>query len=65
MFVSIYLLLTGVYIRACYGGALEIIDYDTQCSVWSEDNHGCTGYSAFFAQLDGDDCSGRNNKFLS
>ncbi|CAG8030236.1 unnamed protein product [Penicillium salamii] len=24
---------------------------------WSYDNHGCTGSSAFFSQLDGDDCS--------
>lgn len=38
---------------------VEIIDIDNQCAIWSHDNHGCTGSSAFFSQLDGDDCSSK------
>lgn len=56
---SILLLLASVYTRASFGGTLEVIDYDHQCVIWSNDNHGCTGYSAPFGQLDGDDCSGK------
>ncbi|KAK9847947.1 hypothetical protein MYU51_017435 [Penicillium brevicompactum] len=39
------------------GGTLAIIDIDNKCAIWSYDNHGCTGSSAFFSQLDGDDYS--------
>ena len=37
-------------------GALQIIDQDGQCLMWSEDNYGCTGYSASFGLLNGEDC---------
>ncbi|KAI1828777.1 hypothetical protein DTO027I6_10285 [Penicillium roqueforti] len=50
-------MLASAYVRASIGGTLEIIDIDNQCAIWSYDNHGCTGSSAFFSQLDGDDCS--------
>ncbi|KAJ5597846.1 hypothetical protein N7537_007930 [Penicillium hordei] len=38
-------------------GTLEVIDHDGQCLIWSNDNYGCTGYSAAFGHLDGVDCS--------
>ncbi|KAJ6063176.1 uncharacterized protein N7446_007296, partial [Penicillium canescens] len=38
-------------------GTLEVIDHDGQCLIWSNDNYGCTGYSASFGLLDGIDCS--------
>ena len=55
--VSFCLLLAVVYVRTSFGGTLEVIDYDGQCLVWSKANHGCTGYSAPFAEPDGEDCS--------
>ncbi|KAF3009287.1 hypothetical protein E8E15_002049 [Penicillium rubens] len=54
---SLIVMLASAYARASLGGTLEIIDIDNQCAIWSYDNHGCTGSSAFFSQLDGDDCS--------
>ncbi|KAJ5337316.1 uncharacterized protein N7506_005338, partial [Penicillium brevicompactum] len=54
---SLIVILASVYARASLGGTLEIIDIDNKCAIWSYDNHGCTGSSAFFSQLDGDDCS--------
>ncbi|KAJ5559472.1 hypothetical protein N7513_001871 [Penicillium frequentans] len=50
-------LLVIAYARSSFGSALEVIDYDGQCVMWSNDNYGCTGYSASFGLLDGDDCS--------
>ncbi|KAJ5642305.1 hypothetical protein N7490_006305 [Penicillium lividum] len=48
-----------VIIHACTSraGIFEVIDYDRQCLIWSNGNYGCTGYSASFAILDGEDCS--------
>ncbi|CAG8134025.1 unnamed protein product [Penicillium nalgiovense] len=57
MAFCIFLLLTSAYIRAALGGSLTVIDYDRQCVIWSDDNYGCTGHSASFGLLDGDDCS--------
>ncbi|CAG8218637.1 unnamed protein product [Penicillium salamii] len=50
-----------VIIHACtsQAGRIEIIDYDRQCLMWSNNNYGCTGYSEPFAVLDGYDCSSR------
>jgi hypothetical protein len=56
---SLIVMLASAYARASFGGTLEIIDIDNQCAIWSYDNHGCTGSSAFFSQLDGDDCSSK------
>jgi hypothetical protein len=56
---SLLVMLASAYARASFGGTLEIIDIDNQCAIWSYDNHGCTGSSAFFSQLDGDDCSSK------
>jgi hypothetical protein len=58
MAFCISLLLTSAYIRAALGGSLTVIDHDRQCVIWSDDNYGCTGHSASFGLLDGDDCSG-------
>ncbi|CAG7957021.1 unnamed protein product [Penicillium nalgiovense] len=54
---SVAIILASAYARASLGGTLEIIDIDKKCAIWSNDNHGCTGSSAFFSQLDGDYCS--------
>ncbi|KAJ5642525.1 hypothetical protein N7490_006703 [Penicillium lividum] len=50
-------ILVIAYARSSFGSALEVIDYDGQCVMWSNDNYGCTGYSASFGLLDGDECS--------
>ncbi|KAJ5685100.1 hypothetical protein N7536_007719 [Penicillium majusculum] len=57
MAFTIFLLFASVYIRAALGGALKVIDYDRQRVIWSDNNHRCTGYSASFGLLDGNDCS--------
>lgn len=54
---SLIVMLASAYARVSLGGTLEIIDIDNQCAIWSYDNHGCTGSSASFSRLDGDDCS--------
>ncbi|CAG7975612.1 unnamed protein product [Penicillium salamii] len=54
---SLIVILASAYARASLGGTLEIIDIDKKCAIWSNDNHGCTGSSTFFSQLDGDYCS--------
>ncbi|KAJ5938326.1 hypothetical protein N7466_001460 [Penicillium verhagenii] len=53
-----------VIIHACTSraGVLEVIDYNRECLIWSNGNYGCTGYSASFALLDGDDCSKLSEK---
>lgn len=56
----IILIFMGVYAQTYLGGTLEVIDFNNQCAIWSDANHGCTGHSAFFAQLDGDDCSSKH-----
>lgn len=56
---SLIVMLASAYARASLGGTFEVIDIDNQCAIWSYDNHGCTGSSAFFSQLDGDDCSSK------
>lgn len=58
MLFSIFLLFVSLYVRASLGGTLSVVDYDGQCVIWSEDNHGCTGSSAALGLRDGDDCSG-------
>lgn len=44
----------GVFVRTFMGGSLEAIDEDRQCVIWSDDSHGCTCYSASFAELKGE-----------
>lgn len=58
MLFVIFTLLVGIYIRATLGGSLLVIDNEGECLIWSNNNHGCTGYSAPFSLLHGDDCSG-------
>ncbi|KAJ5109910.1 hypothetical protein N7532_002555 [Penicillium argentinense] len=54
---SVPAILVRVFIRTSFGGALQVIDEDRECKIYSNDNHGCTGYSASFGKLNGDDCS--------
>ncbi|KAJ5193085.1 hypothetical protein N7449_009227 [Penicillium cf. viridicatum] len=57
MLFSIFLLFVSLYVRASLGGTLSVVDYDGQCVIWSEDNHGCIGSLAAFGLRDGDNCS--------
>lgn len=41
--------LASVFARASLGGTLEVIDYDRQRVILSNDKYGCTGYSASLA----------------
>lgn len=59
MRLEIYAFFICVFIRTSVGSALQVIDQDGQCMIWSNNNHGCTGYSSTFAKLKGDDCSGK------
>lgn len=54
---SITVLVVGLFTCKSLGGSLQVIDDNRECKIYSSDNHGCTGYSAPFAKLDGDDCS--------
>ncbi|KAJ5600697.1 hypothetical protein N7450_001764 [Penicillium hetheringtonii] len=54
---SIAALVVGLFTCKSLGGSLQVIDDNRECKIYSSDNHGCTGYSAPFAKLDGDDCS--------
>ena len=56
---SIVMILASAYASGSLGGTLEIIDIDGQCAIWSYDNHGCTGSSAFFGKLEGEKCSSK------
>ncbi|KAJ5117444.1 hypothetical protein N7448_011076 [Penicillium atrosanguineum] len=41
-----------------FAGSLLVFSNKGQCRIWSDNNYGCTGYSAPFANLNGaDDCS--------
>ncbi|KAJ5152437.1 hypothetical protein N7492_009717, partial [Penicillium capsulatum] len=57
MHLPVQAVLIGVFVSTSLGGSLEVIDQGRQCVIWSNDSHGCTGYSASFAELNGTDCS--------
>ncbi|KAJ5235437.1 uncharacterized protein N7469_004605 [Penicillium citrinum] len=57
MHFSIAALIVGFFTCKSLGGTLQVIDDNRECKIYSNENHGCTGYSAPFAKLDGDDCS--------
>jgi hypothetical protein len=59
MRLEIYAFFISVFIRTSVGSPLQVIDQDGQCVIWSNNNHGCTGYSLSFAKLKGGDCSGK------
>lgn len=42
-----------------FAGSFVVINNDGECMLWSQDNYGCTGYSAPFAQLEGKSCSSK------
>ncbi|CAG7976347.1 unnamed protein product [Penicillium salamii] len=52
-------ILAMIYAGTSQAGTLEVIDYDGHCLIWSNDNFGCTGYSASFGLLGGAACSGK------
>lgn len=64
MQLPMFLILASIFAGAAYCGALQVVDFDGQCVIWSSNNHGCTGHSAAFSQLDGDDCSGRQRNYV-
>ncbi|KAJ5981101.1 hypothetical protein N7481_008399 [Penicillium waksmanii] len=57
MHFAIPALITGIFMRTCLGGVFQVIDEDHGCKIYTNDVHGCTGYSASFATLHGKDCS--------
>ncbi|OQD78786.1 hypothetical protein PENANT_c080G09169 [Penicillium antarcticum] len=52
-----YLFVIGNVVAASYLAVIQGTDGENNCRVWSQSNHGCTGYSATFAKLKGKDCS--------
>lgn len=62
MHFAIPAFIVGTLIRSSLGGTLQVIDEDRECRIYSSDVHGCTGYSASFAKLNGEDCSGMYSK---
>jgi hypothetical protein len=62
MHFAIPALIAGIFMRTCLGGVFQVIDEDRGCKIYTSDVHGCTGYSASFATLNGKDCSGLYSK---
>jgi hypothetical protein len=60
MHVFLIAILSIIQAGISQAGTLEVIDHDGQCLIWSNDNYGCTGYSASFGLLDGVDCLSRH-----
>ncbi|KAJ5808857.1 hypothetical protein N7474_004984 [Penicillium riverlandense] len=58
-YVSSVCLLT----RLAVGNSFAVINNQGVCRIWSEGNHGCTGYSEPFAKFDGKDCSSESLRF--
>ncbi|KAJ6066953.1 uncharacterized protein N7446_003990, partial [Penicillium canescens] len=52
-----YLFIIGNVVAGSYLAVIQGTDGENNCRVWSQSNHGCTGYSATFANLKGKDCS--------
>ncbi|KAJ5483155.1 hypothetical protein N7530_002401, partial [Penicillium desertorum] len=53
-----YLFFIGTVVAGSYLAIIQDNNGENNCRVWSQNNHGCTGYSATFAKLKGKDCSG-------
>jgi hypothetical protein len=49
--------LAVIYAKHSVAGTLSIVDVSSQCMIWSNDNHGCTGHSTPFSVPKGEDCS--------
>lgn len=60
MYFFLIAILAMIQAGISQAGTLEVIDHDGKCLIWSNDNYGCTGYSASFGLLDRVDCSGRH-----
>ncbi|KAJ6019451.1 hypothetical protein N7522_001518 [Penicillium canescens] len=52
-----YLFFIGNVVTGSYLAIIQDTGGENNCRVWSQNNHGCTGYSATFAKLKGKDCS--------
>ncbi|CAG7933050.1 unnamed protein product [Penicillium olsonii] len=52
-----YLFFIGTIVSGSLLAVIHDTDGENNCRVWSQSNHGCTGYSATFAKLKGKDCS--------
>ncbi|KAJ5385668.1 hypothetical protein N7509_008209 [Penicillium cosmopolitanum] len=57
MRLLIFPLLAVFYAKHSIAGTLSIVDVGSQCMIWSNDNHGCTGHSTPFSLPNGEDCS--------
>lgn len=57
MRLLIFLLLAVFYTKHSIAGTLSIVDVGSQCIIWSNNNHGCTGHSTPFSLLNREDCS--------
>ncbi|KAJ5742260.1 hypothetical protein N7533_011669, partial [Penicillium manginii] len=57
--------LTAIYTKYCVAGILSIVDVGSQCMIWSNNNHGCTGHSIPFSVPKGEDCSKLGGKAIS
>ncbi|KAJ6001008.1 hypothetical protein N7481_001417 [Penicillium waksmanii] len=49
--------LAVIFAKHSVAGTLSIVDVGSQCMIWSNDNHGCTGHSTPFSVPKGEDCS--------
>lgn len=58
-FHYIYLLYLGNVVSGSFLALVHDTEGETECRVWSQSNHGCSGYSAIFAKRKGKDCSGK------
>ncbi|CAG8303315.1 unnamed protein product [Penicillium salamii] len=56
-FIFYCLLIIESFVAGSYLAVIHDTDGEDNCRVWSESNHGCTGYSASFSKLKGMDCS--------
>ncbi|CAG7990995.1 unnamed protein product [Penicillium salamii] len=57
LFIFFCLFILENFVGGSYFAVIHDTDGEDNCRVWSDSNHGCTGYSATFAKLKGKDCS--------
>ncbi|KAJ5337312.1 uncharacterized protein N7506_005334 [Penicillium brevicompactum] len=57
MHLSLFALPAILYAQHSAASTLGIVDVGDQCMIWSNGNHGCTGYSSPFALPNEEDCS--------
>ncbi|CAG8293442.1 unnamed protein product [Penicillium salamii] len=57
LFIFFCLFIVESFVAGSYFAVIHDTDGEENCRVWSDSNHGCTGYSATFVKLKGKDCS--------